>query len=591
MTSFYAEFLETLVWRPGQALIALYWHLTRRRVRAQNWLRRDWMLAPNAYQKWIRIVEDDNSAACRLTEDLQRLGERLDLTVMIDSDLWEPADVVRLASDLALQPFPSWELLICGNYPPDLKGSDSRIRYVPVADGFCALEAGLLAAQGTHLWPLDVGTRIPRAALLRWAVKWHENRDAIVTFADEDHLDDQFNRTLPWLKPAWQRELLLSQDYMSGACLLAVAPARKVLPLTAVQRLAPVYALLLAMTRDPSACVTKVSAIQCHRRRTAPESGQDERLQVLADHLRDTSARVEPGPFGSHVVLWPLPEGPKPLVSIIVPTKDKAGLLRACVESVLSKTTWQAYEIIIVDNNSEEVDTFTYLKELSAHERVRVIADQRGYNFSALNNAAIKHAAGSYICLLNNDTEVITGDWLERMMRHAVRSHVGAVGAKLLYPNHTIQHAGVVIGMGNAAGHAHRGLANDDPGYFVQAHITREATAVTAACLVIEKSKYLAVGGLDEKHFAIAYNDVDLCLKLRKSGLSNIYVPAAELFHYESVSRGDDLSTTHRDRYMAELGALKARWNTETYVDPLHHELLDRATEYYTLCFRESSLS
>jgi GT2 family glycosyltransferase len=195
-------------------------------------------------------------------------------------------------------------------------------------------------------------------------------------------------------------------------------------------------------------------------------------------------------------------------------------------------------------------------------------------------------ARGDYLCLLNNDTEVIAPEWLDEMMRQACRPQVGAVGAKLHYPDGSIQHAGVVIGMGNAAGHAHRLLRDEEPGYFAQAHIAREATAVTAACLVVEKRKFVAVGGLDEEHLAIAYNDVDLCLKLREAGWTNMYVPTARLYHHESVSRGDDFSPEHNARYRAELRVLQERWRTDVRTDPLHHPMLDRSTDQYVMAFR-----
>jgi GT2 family glycosyltransferase len=198
-----------------------------------------------------------------------------------------------------------------------------------------------------------------------------------------------------------------------------------------------------------------------------------------------------------------------------------------------------------------------------------------------LNNLAVRHAKGSYVLLLNNDTEVIAPEWLSEMMRLASRPDVGAVGAKLLYEDGSIQHAGVVVGMGEAAGHAHRFLAPGDPGYFRQPHAAQFVTAVTAACLLVQRDKYEAVGGLDEECFAIAYNDVDFCLKLQQAGWRNAYTPHAVLYHHESKSRGNDLSPTHRARYMRELEALQDRWKTKTFIDPLHSPHLDRYSETF----------
>jgi GT2 family glycosyltransferase len=216
-----------------------------------------------------------------------------------------------------------------------------------------------------------------------------------------------------------------------------------------------------------------------------------------------------------------------------------------------------------------------------------VIDSAAAYNFSALNNLAARHAKGSFLLLLNNDTEVISPEWLTEMMRYAYREDVGAVGAKLLYDDGSIQHAGVVVGMGEAAGHAHRFLAHDDPGYFWQAHVAQYASAVTAACLLVRLDKFEAVDGLDEKELAIAYNDVDLCLKLERAGWHNVYTPHATLYHHESRSRGDDLSPQHRERYMRELKIFQDRWGARTYADPLHNPNLDRYVEQFTVNLRQ----
>ncbi|MFL5240428.1 MAG: glycosyl transferase, partial [Rhizomicrobium sp.] len=215
--------------------------------------------------------------------------------------------------------------------------------------------------------------------------------------------------------------------------------------------------------------------------------------------------------------------------------------------------------------------------------RIRVLAYPGPYNFSAINNAAALAARGAYLCLLNNDTEVVNAEWLTELMRYAVRDEVGAAGAKLLYEDGTIQHAGVVVGIGGAAGHAHRFLPATEPGYFRQPHVAQYVSAVTAACLVVEKKKFEAVGGLDEVALAVAFNDVDFCLKLEKAGWRNVYVPHAVLLHHESKSRGDDISPLNIDRYRRELRTLQERWGTTTYDDPLHNPNLDRYSETYVL--------
>jgi GT2 family glycosyltransferase len=283
-------------------------------------------------------------------------------------------------------------------------------------------------------------------------------------------------------------------------------------------------------------------------------------------------------------VLWPLPEN-DPLVSIVIPTRDKVELLRACVESILAHTAYRNFEIIIVDNRSIEAETAVYLAQIASNDRITILTHDEEYNYSAINNRAVAVCGGEFICLLNNDTEIISEGWLGTLLRHASCEHVGAVGAKLLYGDGSIQHAGVVMGLGGAAGHAHRGLPNDQPGYFGQPHVARGASAVTAACLLVGRAKFNAIGGLDEHNLMIAFNDVDMCLKLNMAGWRTIYAPQATLFHHESRSRGQDLAPEHIDRYMRELAVLQGRWRTQEFVDPMHHPGLDRTGEQYQLGF------
>jgi GT2 family glycosyltransferase len=248
-----------------------------------------------------------------------------------------------------------------------------------------------------------------------------------------------------------------------------------------------------------------------------------------------------------------------PLVSIIVPTRDRLELLRTCIGSVDEHTDYQPYEWIVVDNGSEEAATLDYLADLSRRPDARVIRSEGPFNFSGLNNLGVGAAAGDFVLLLNNDTEAFHAEWLTEMMRHA----------------------GVVIGMGEAAGHAHRFLPAGDPGYFRLPHVAQEVSAVTAACLLVRKERYLAVGGLDEEKFAVAYNDVDFCLRLKEANWRNIYTPHAKLYHRESKSRGSDFSAINRERYMRELENLQTRWGTRTFVDPLHSPHLDRYSETF----------
>jgi len=222
----------------------------------------------------------------------------------------------------------------------------------------------------------------------------------------------------------------------------------------------------------------------------------------------------------------------QPLISIIIPTRDRVELLKRCLESIEAKTTYRHFEIIVLDNQSEAPDTLTYLAGLP-----HMVVPIRGpFNYSYLNNVGAAHARGEFLLFLNNDIEVITEEWLEALLEHAQRKEVGAVGAKLLYPNGTIQHAGVGLGHGGVAGHAFWYLPADDPGYFDLAQVVRNCSAVTGACMMMRTSVFAAVGGFDE-NIRVVFNDVDLCLRVREKGYLVVYTPYAVLYHLESATR------------------------------------------------------
>ena len=256
----------------------------------------------------------------------------------------------------------------------------------------------------------------------------------------------------------------------------------------------------------------------------------------------------------------------KPMISIIIPNKDHRDDLKRCVDSILNKSTYENYEILIVENNSTEAETFAYYKMLENQPKVRVITYEAegSFNYSKINNFAAKQAKGEYLLLLNNDTKVITREWMEELLMYAQRDDVGAVGAKLYYADNTIQHAGIVIGLGahHAAGHTHHLLPKENLGYMGRLCYAQDVTAVTGACLLVRKSLYEQVGGLDES-FTVALNDVDFCLRLRALGLLNIFTPFAELYHYESKSRGLDKDGASAERYNKEVAHFRERWKKE----------------------------
>ena len=591
--SFYAAYLRTLFRRPGLAITALYWHLTGRRLRARNRLRMAAPQARNAYRNWIDSVEQQDKLLAAARHDIIHWDNRPRISVILYDQPspggWLAAgQMERMLNSLAAQCYPDWELVMVQSYDsaPPRAAHVPRITLAPSrANNYAqALALGVQSASGDFILPLPAQTCLPPTALYDYARAISDNPDAEIIYGDHDEISSRGRRSRPWFKPEWNPELFLAQDYISQACVIRTEVARRDLPVHPALGEAAAYALLQSICARPGSRPLHFPHILAHA--ASGQSGSDHatRAAVVARRLGGSGAIARLGPYGTVEVNWPLPENP-PLVSILIPTRDGVNLLKTCVLGVLDGTRYRNFEIIIIDNGSRDPETLNYLGRIAQNPRVRVIRDNRPFNFSALNNLAAREARGEYLCLLNNDIEIIDENWLTALMRQAMRPHIGAAGAKLLYPDGTIQHAGVTIGIGQAAGHAHRFQPNATQGYFARAHAAHYVSAVTAACLVVSKAKYWEVGGLDEAAFAVAFNDVDFCLKLRKADYQNVYVPHAVLIHHESKSRGRDTNPEHIDRYRRELACLQERWQTVDYADPLHHPALDRSSEKYVIGF------
>ena len=300
---------------------------------------------------------------------------------------------------------------------------------------------------------------------------------------------------------------------------------------------------------------------------------------------RSVEATVLDGKYpGTYKVEYRLEH--EPLVSIVIPFKDHPDLLKTCIESILDKTSYSNYEIVGISNNSTEKETFRTMERLSARdERVKFHEYNVPFNYSQINNYAVKNRVrGEHIVLMNNDIEIITSGWIEEMLMFSQRDDVGAVGAKLYYPDDTIQHAGVIIGIGGVAGHSHKYLSRKDYGYFLRPHITQNLSAVTAALLMVKKRLYEEVGGLDEENLKIAFNDVDFCLKLTEKGYSNVYTPWVEAYHYESKSRGEEDTPEKRLRFQREVEFMMERWEKVLKNgDPYYNRNLSLKYENFSL--------
>ena len=556
--TFWEHFLRLLRHRPKPALAALYWYVTRRRVRARNRLHAASADLPFAYDVWIDRVERTPLLIGEFRRRMDDWTWRPRFSVLLHGSEKRSDDALdRSITSVERQIYPAWSVSSAAG---DAIGKEIR------------------SAEGEFVVLLRAGDQLSETALFQIAEKLQSEPKAVILYGDHDRIDRSGRRSRPWFKPRWNAEMFLAQDFLSPLVAIEIGLAK-----SAQDRDETPSTLLLSAVSAAGGPIIHVPHILCHAE-SEDEDVTAERTAAISRHLDGTGARCAPGPFGTTRIEWPLPTK-LPLVSIIVPTKDRLDLLQPCIEGVLERTDYEEFELLIVDNASIDPATEKYLTHIADHPRVRVLPYPHCYNFSAINNFAAAEATGAYLCLLNNDTEVVEPAWLTELMRYAVRPDIGAAGAKLLYEDRTIQHAGVVVGIGEAAGHAHRFLPEGEPGYFRQPHVSQFVSAVTAACLVVEKSKFDAVGGLDEADLAVAFNDVDLCLKLQAAGWRNVYVPHAVLLHHESKSRGNDISPQNIDRYRSELKVLQERWGTKTYDDPLHNPNLDRYSETFVIAF------
>jgi O-antigen biosynthesis protein len=532
---------------------------------------------------WHAANDPSNAAVARaLQMRLGSLATRPLLTIVP-----RPETTTRRARSWpwgsAASMYPEWELLATDEVASGRDG-EGRVRVIAEANGLepmSRFSTLLGAAKGSHIVIVPEDGVLAPHALLLFAEAIDRFPNAKVFYADEDCIDAVRRHHSPHLRCDWNLELLRSHNYLNGPLVVSRdvvacwsnlgADASKpdwwpmVLRATELQAAVDIVhiphvlwhkAAPLARTKEPQllAPVTDadVAAVQEHLHRCA----------VDATALR--------APQGGVHVRYAVPQ-PAPLVSLLIPTRNGLSLLRQCIESIVGKTDYHPYEIIVIDNGSDEPATLSYLSRLSADARIRVIRDDRPFNFSALNNAAARVCRGAVIGLINNDIEVIDPHWLSEMVGLAMRNDVGAVGARLWFSDRTLQHAGVILGLGGVAGHPYHKRPESDAGYFGRARLAQEFSAVTAACLVLRRVVFEEMRGLDEANLAVDYNDIDFCLRIRRAGHRVIWTPHANLFHHESATRGQARSAESVRRFEAEKEFMLRTWGVSLQNDPAYN--------------------
>lgn len=524
-----------LVRRPDRLPQALYLGLRRDGRRFRNTLRGALATTPVPhYADWRRTRLRDFSAE----RDGVPAGEALTILVLTTAG---PGLAQTRASFLA-QDHAGWRLVILGEEASD----DGRIVVLPADTPLDA--AALCAAYGADA----LGILAPGDVLAPHALAVLADRlaggDALV-YGDEEVLSD--GRLEPRLKPAWSPDL---------ARVSGLYPGRPAL-----------YAAAF-LTQAAVAAPTPAALERALARAAADTAGL-----AVSRVTQPLARRVDaPPPTDAPDVVWPLPN-PAPLVSIVMPSRDRLELVSTSVSGVLDATDYPALEVVLVDNGSTDPAVRAFYAERARDPRFRVLERSGPFNFSALNNDGVAAARGEVVVLLNNDVAILHPDWLSHLVRQARRPDVGAVGAKLLHADGKLQHAGVVVGLGGYAGHILRRRPGDAPGHLGRLRVAHEVSAVTAACLAVSREKYLAVGGLDAESFPVDFNDVDFCLRLGARGWRTIWTPHARLAHLESVSRGRPQGAT-RARFEAEAARFAERWRETIRDDPFYHPALSVTT-------------
>jgi GT2 family glycosyltransferase len=378
----------------------------------------------------------------------------------------------------------------------------------------------------------------------------NEHPEADLIYSDEDKITEDGVRHYPHFKSDWNPELMLCQNYVCHFTVVRRTIFEKLDGIRKGFDGAQDWDFVLRVSESTTPDkIRHIAKILYHWRvidgstAKATESKPyvtAAQIKAVSEHLErigDTGARVESLPAISMLrVTYQIPT--PPLVSLIIPTHNQVKLLSSCIHGILESTTYKNVEVLVVDNRSDDPQTLRYLEEVSQDSRVRVIRDDGEFNFARINNDAVKHARGTVLGFINNDIQVVRPDWLREMVSHVIRPNVGAVGARLLYPNGTVQHAGVILGIGGVADHMMKHISAQSLGYFCRAILPQNLSAVTAACMLVKREAFEQVGGFDQDAFAVAYNDIDFCLRLRQAGYLITYTPYAELLHHESISRG-----------------------------------------------------
>ncbi len=502
------------------------------------------------------------------------------------------------------QVYSNWELCIADDASTkkhirplleDYAKGDSRIKVTfRTQNGHisAASNTALELVTGDFVTFLDHDDLLSPHALFWVAQDILDYPDGMLWYSDEDKVNEQDLRHDPYFKSDWNPDLFLSHNLITHLAVYRTSLVQKIngfrvgfegaqdydLALRAIDQISALYIRHIPRVLYHWRAITGSTATRPEEKPYAILAAQKAITEYLGRRNIEATVMESPEIRGTTRVQYHLPVY-LPQVSLIIPTRNRVDLLRRCVESIYEKTDYTNFEILIVNNASDDPATLEYFRQLEGQNRARIVDYPYPFNYADMNNMAVGRAQGELIGLLNNDLEVINREWLSELVSHALRPEVGVVGARLWYPDNTLQHGGVILGIGGVAGHSHKGLPRGDAGYFGRAGLAQNFSAVTGACMILRKSNFLLVGGLDAENLTTAFNDVDLCLKMNKYNLRIVWTPYADLYHHESASRGYEDTAEKLARFEKERTHMKGQWPQFIASDPAYSPNLTVETQ------------
>lgn len=502
--------------------------------------------------------------------------------------------LLKSIESIRQQHYTGWQLYIAQLPTPILPALSAILntdpRLILLADN-----SKLPVASTSYCMLMQEGDCLPPYALTAFTSAIADKPCAAILYCDHDTLDSTGIRVAPQFKPDWNPDLLLSCNYIGPAYLVkgelwqqSCSEIRWYLQHHYVMLVQALNQLPLSSHQSG---IVHLPQVLYHQGVKNKKQSYNQHTVKQLQQLLAQLAAAESTPLlsvkqsstdGVFKVRYKIPR-PLPLVSLLIPTRDALDITRNCVNSILDKTHYPNYEIIILDNQSQLEETQQWFNQISQHEKVTVLPYDHPFNYSAINNFGVQAARGELIGLVNNDTEVINPTWLTEMVQHAIRPEIGCVGAKLYYFDNTVQHAGVILGLWGLAGHSHKNYSRHEKGYQRRLVAVQNLSAVTAACLVMRKTLYQQVHGLDEQNLIVAFNDVDLCLKVQQAGYRNLWTPYAELYHYESKSRGKEDTPEKKARELREIHYMQQKWQQQIAHDPYYSPNLTRLREDFSI--------